>query len=87
METTNSKLGITGPQSPRPRPDQDRIMFQNQSHLVENYFNNHGIKPDLYDICLATDLMVEYAKFGSKSQQVKERFDKFQLYIKNKYNK
>jgi len=80
-----NKLDITGHQSPKPRTDQDRIMFQNQSHLVENYFKSCNICPDLYDICLATDLMVEYVKYGSKSKELAERFDKFQQYIEEKY--
>ena len=80
-----NKLDITGHQSPKPRTDQDRIMFQNQSHLIQNYFNNCGVCPDLYDLGLATDLMVEYVKYGSKSEPLKERFNKFQDYINKKY--
>ena len=68
------------------RENQDRIMFQNQSHLVENYFSHQGIKPELYDICLATDLMVEYVKYGSTSKDVRRRFEGFQEYIEKKYN-
>ena len=83
---TNENLQqVTGPQGPKERSNTDRIMFQNQSHLVENYFNHQEIKADLYDICLATDLMVEYTKWGSKHEQLKDRFVKFQSYIQNKY--
>lgn len=82
-----NKTSITGQQPPRPRTDQDRIMFQNQSHLIQKYFEGCGICPDLYDIGLATDLMVEYVKIGSKDKTLKERFDKFQSYITEKYDK
>jgi hypothetical protein len=79
-----SKLSITGTQPPKPRTDQDRIMFQNQSHLIMNYFANSNTCPDLIDVCRATDMMVEYIKFP-KDQSVVDRFDKFKAYIKEKY--
>ena len=81
-----NKLDITGQQPPKPRTDQDRIMFQNQSHLIMNYFGNCGMCPDLLDICRATDMMVEYIKFP-KDKSVIDRFNKFQEYIQEKYNK
>ena len=79
-----SKLSITGTQPPKQRTDQDRIMFQNQSHLIQKYFEGCGVCPDLLDICRATDMMVEYIKFP-KDQAVIDRFDKFKAYIIQKY--
>lgn len=60
------------------------IVFQNQSHLVQKYFNDCGICPDLMDIALATDIMVEFATKGYSSE-LKTRFDNFQIYCDNKY--
>ena len=60
------------------------IVFQNQSHLVQKYFNDCGICPDLLDIALATDIMVEFATKGF-SKDLKNRFDNFQIYCDGKY--
>lgn len=62
----------------------EKITFQNQSHLVQKYFEALNIQPELLDICLATDLMVDYVETGF-STRIKERFDTFQTYIHNKY--
>lgn len=59
------------------------IVFQNQSHLVQQHFNNCGICPSLLDICLATDLMVKFATEGY-SKELKTRFDNFEIYIEDK---
>lgn len=59
------------------------IVFQNQSHLVQQHFNNCGICPTLLDICLATDLMVKFATEGY-SKELKTRFDNFEIYIADK---
>lgn len=63
---------------------EESIVFQNQSHLVQQHFQNCGICPDLLDICLATDLMVEFGTKGF-SKELKERFDKMETYIQSKY--
>ena len=60
------------------------IVFQNQSHLVQKYFNDCGICPDLLDIALATDIMVDFAVKGF-SKELKTRFDNFQIYCDGKY--
>ena len=65
---------------------EEKIIFQNQSHLVQKFYESCGICPDLIDICLATDLMVDYVESGYITR-VKERFDTFQKYIDNKYGK
>jgi hypothetical protein len=60
------------------------IVFQNQSQLVERYFTNCGICPDLLDICLVTDLMVEFATKGY-SPELKTRFEKMEVYLNKQY--
>jgi hypothetical protein len=66
------------------RTKDQSIVFQNQSHLVQRHFQNCGICPDLLDICLATDLMVDFGTNGY-SKDLKERFDKMETYIESKY--
>ena len=68
----------------QPRSKDEMIVFQNQSHLIQNHFKNCGICPDLLDVCLATDLMTQFAIYGY-SPQLKERFDKMETYISEKY--
>jgi glutaminase len=63
---------------------EEQIVFQNQSHLVQKYFNDCGICPDLLDIALATDIMVQFAINGF-NKELKERFDNFQIYCNEKY--
>jgi hypothetical protein len=66
------------------RTKEETIIFQNQSHLIQEYFKNCNVCPDLLDIVLATDIMVLYITDGySKSLNV--RFDNFQKYINEKY--
>jgi hypothetical protein len=66
------------------RTESQKIVFQNQSHLVERYFNNCGICPTLKDIGLGTDLMVRFATEGY-SKQLGEVMDRFDEYIQDKY--
>lgn len=67
------------------KTNQETIVFQNQSHLVQRYFESCGICPSLMDICLATDLMVRWATEGY-SKELKERFDKLETYLESKKN-
>lgn len=62
----------------------EMIVFQNQSHLVQKYFKDCNICPDLLDICLATDLMVKFAIEGY-SADIKTRFDNMEKYLQEKY--
>lgn len=66
------------------RSKDEIIVFQNQSHLVQKYFSECGICPDLFDIALATDIMVQFALQGY-DKNLKERFDNFQKYCDAKY--
>ena len=66
------------------RSDKDRIVYQNQSHLVQKHFENCGICPSLKDICLGTDLMVRYASEGY-SKELAGRFDAYEEYINEQY--
>lgn len=71
------------------REKDERIVFQNQSHLMLNYFQAHNIQPTLLDLALATDLMTKFAVEGY-SQDLKKRFDQFEYhlaktYVKGKY--
>lgn len=66
------------------RTKEQSIVFQNQSHLVQQHFLNCGICPELFDIALATDLMVDWATDGY-SKPLKERFDNMENYLQSKY--
>ncbi len=66
------------------RSKDEIIVFQNQSKLIQEHFKNCGICPDLLDISLATDLMVEFCLFGY-SKQLKERYDNMEKYLNEKY--
>ncbi len=71
-------------ETPKLRSKDEMIVFQNQSHLIQNHFKNCGICPDLLDVCLATDLMTQFAIFGF-SKEIKTRFDNLQKYMDEKY--
>ena len=60
------------------------IVFQNQSHLVMEYFKACGICPTLKDIGLGTDLMVRFATEGY-SKELGEVMDRFEEYIRKEY--
>lgn len=62
---------------------EEQIIFQNQSHLVQRYFESCGLCPSLFDICLATDLMVRWAMEGH-SKELFGRFENLDKYIKTK---
>lgn len=63
---------------------EEQIVFQNQSHLVQKHFQDCGICPTLFDVCITTDLMVEFATKGY-SKELKERFDKMERYLTEQY--
>lgn len=62
------------------RTKDEIIIFQNQSHLVQKYFNDCGICPTLLEIANATDLMVQYAMNGPK-QELLKRFEDMEVYV------
>lgn len=62
---------------------EEQIIFQNQSHLVQRYFESCGVCPSLMDICMATDLMVRWATEGY-SKELKGRFDNLDNYLESK---
>ena len=66
------------------RTESQKIVFQNQSHLVQKHFENCGICPSLKDLCLGTDLMVRYATEGY-SGELAGRFDAYEQYITEQY--
>ena len=68
------------------RTESQKIVFQNQSHLIQRHFDKCEICPSLIDICLGTDLMVRYATEGYSSE-LAERFQKFEIYLKEQYPK
>lgn len=70
------------------RPNEDRIMYQNQSHLVMNYFTSCGICPDLEDLFRMTDLFVVYVKCGGqKDERIKKSIQEAQKFLNEKYKK
>ena len=69
------------------RTKDEQIMWQNQSHLSRQWFYDCGIKcPDLFDICLVTDVLIDYCQNGPTTQ-VQERLEKMKTYINGKYKK
>ena len=67
------------------RTKEETIIFQNQSHLVQKWFQDCGVCPTLFEIALATDVMVDFAMYGP-SKEVQERFTKLEAYIKANRN-
>lgn len=67
------------------RTKEETIIFQNQSHLVQKWFQDCGVCPTLFEIALATDVMVDFAMYGP-SKEVQERFNKLDAYIKANRN-
>lgn len=65
------------------RTKDEIIVFQNQSHLVQEHFDKMGITPTLLEICLATDLMTRFAIEGY-TPELKKRFDKMEEHIINR---
>ncbi len=79
------------PRTPTPNPNnkkhrdsQHQIIFQNQSHLIQRYFESCKICPTLQDIALATDLMVRFCQEGY-SKELDEIFERFDKHIEKKY--
>jgi hypothetical protein len=65
------------------RTKDEIIIFQNQSHLVQKWFSECGICPTLFDLALATDVMVDFCINGP-TKQVQERFTKLNNYLESK---
>lgn len=68
------------------RTKDEIIIFQNQSHLVQRYFQDCGMCPSLLTIALATDVMVDFAMKGP-TKEVLTRFEKMEQYIQAEKNK
>ena len=66
------------------RTSQHQITFQNQSHLVQKYFEACGVCPTLHDIALGTDLMVRFCKEGY-SKELSDLFGRFEKHIQQQY--
>lgn len=71
-------------QNKQPRTQQEAIVFQNQSHLIQKHFSECGYCPTLLEIALATDLMVDFALNGYSSE-LKKRFDNMETHMKSSY--
>lgn len=68
------------------RTKDEIIIFQNQSHLVQKYFENCDMCPSLLTIALATDVMVDFAMKGP-TKDVLSRFEKMEQFIEEQRNK
>jgi hypothetical protein len=68
------------------RTKDEIIIFQNQSHLVQKYFQECDMCPSLLTIALATDVMVDFAMNGP-TKAVLERFEKMDRYIQEEKKK
>jgi glutaminase len=66
------------------RSSQHQIIYQNQSHLVQRYFEQCNICPTLEDICLATDLLARFCQEGY-TKELSELFSRFDKHIEEKY--
>jgi hypothetical protein len=66
------------------RTKDEMIVFQNQSHLIQQHFKNCDICPDLLDLALCTDLMTKFAVEGY-SKELKQRFEDMENYLNEKY--
>ncbi len=62
------------------------IVFQNQSHLTRQYFQDCGMCPSLLLIALATDVMVDFAINGP-TKEVLTRFEKMEKHINEEKKK
>jgi len=71
-------------QNKTPRSKEALIVFQNQSHLVQQHFSNCGYCATLFEVALATDLMVEFAMYGYSSE-IKKRFDNLEAHMKSEH--
>lgn len=63
------------------RTKEEQIVFQNQSHLVQKYFQDCNMCPSLLTIALATDVMVDFCLNGP-TKEVLTRFEKMDAFIK-----
>jgi len=68
------------------RTNDQIIVFQNQSHLIQKYFSDCGMCPSLLLIALSTDVMVDFAVNGP-TKEVLARFEKMEKYIQEEKNK
>lgn len=68
------------------RTKDEIIVFQNQSHLVQKYFQDCGMCPSLLTIASATDVMVDFAINGP-TKTVLQRFRKMDRYIQEQKKK
>ena len=68
------------------RQKEEQIVWQNQSHLSRQWFVDHQIRPDLLDICLVTDVLVQFCQLGP-TKEVKERMETMKQYLSKKYGK
>jgi hypothetical protein len=71
-------------QNKTPRTKEEVIIFQNQSHLIERHFANCGYCPTLFEIALATDLMVEFVMYGY-TPEIKKRFDTMEKHMASEH--
>jgi glutaminase len=68
------------------RTSQHQIIYQNQSHLVQRYFEQCGICPTLQDICLATDLLTRFCQEGY-TKELADLLKRFDQHINETYKK
>lgn len=68
------------------RTKEETIIFQNQSHLIQKYFQDCGMCPSLLTIALATDVMVDFAMRGP-TKEVLTRFEKMEAFIQEEKSK
>lgn len=64
------------------RTKDESIVWQNQSHLVQKYIQDRGIKISLTDMCRITDVMMEYALKG-RDKDTLNKLDAVEAYLKN----
>lgn len=62
------------------------IILQNQSHLVQKWFESKSIRPELFDIAMCSDIMAEFIINGM-TKEIINRFKTMEEYLDKKYKK
>lgn len=66
----------------KPREEKERIVWQNQSHLVLDYLKTQKGDVLLLDLCLITDALADWCMNG-KSQEGIDKLKQIDKYIRD----
>lgn len=68
------------------RTREEQIVWQNQSHLARQWFQDCNRCADLLDICMVTDVLVQFCQTGP-TKETQERMKVMKDFLDKKYNK